>query len=136
MKCHRAILLIPLTCLVSEAQTKKSESSVSQVFEDYIQLANELTELLETVKNNETAQKASPELEKLIIKTNAIKETLLGFSEFKPEESAKYLRLYEKPMRVSWGKCYDQIYRLQKQQCYRQMNFARNYRILCELIQL
>lgn len=136
MKCHRAILLIPLTCIVSEAQTKKSESSVSQVLEDYIQLANDLTKLLESVENSETALKASSELEKLIIKTGAIKDSLTKFSEFKPEESAKYLQLYEKPMRVSWGKCYDQIYRLQKQQCYRQMNFARNFRILCELIQL
>jgi len=136
MKCHRAILLLPLTCFVAEAQIKKNKLSITEVLEEYIQLADETTKLLAEVVDTSSAAKAAPKLEKLILKTNTIKEALMSFNEFTPAENEKYLQQYEKPMRVSWGKCYDQIFRLQKHQCFRQLNFARNFRVLCELIQL
>lgn len=109
--------------------------SVDTAFRHYTDLPNMLLPVLEGVKDKESAEKAAPELQKLLAFVFDARRDLGKIDRLSPEVSAEVRRRYEQDMRSRWGKVFDHVYRLQKVKCYKSESFAKQFNTFCMMLE-
>ncbi len=107
---------------------------IDRAFSHYTQLAADLAPVLEKATDRQSADQAAPELANLLLKVCDARTELAGIQDLPPEISAEVVHKYEATMRRNWGKVYEQIFRLQKNNCYNSAAFSRNFRLLCMIL--
>lgn len=109
-------------------------ADIDRAFARYTSLAEELAPVLEKATDRKSAEEAAPELAKMLLLVCDARTELSGIQSLSPEVSADIVRKYEASMRRNWGKVYEQIFRLQQNDCYKAAAFSRQFRLLCMIL--
>ena len=125
-----AIIVAMTTCVVQAA----IPADIDRVFRTYTAIPDTLVPVLEKATSRESADSAAPELRVELITLYKNRAELENIQSLSPAVKAEVLKKYEMDMRRSWGKVYEQIFRLQKVQCYGSVNFYREFQTLCMML--
>lgn len=107
---------------------------VDQAFATYTAIPATLVPVLEKVVDRKSAETAAPKLRTELITLYKNRSELEKIQTLSPAVKAEVLQKYEMDMRRSWGQVYEQIFRLQKAQCYGSVNFYREFQTLCMML--
>ena len=107
---------------------------VDQTFATYTAIPSTLVPVLEKVVDRKSAETAAPKLRTELITLYKNRSELEKIQTLSPAVKAEVLQKYEMDMRRSWGQVYEQIFRLQKAQCYGSVNFYREFQTLCMML--
>lgn len=105
------------------------------VFERYIQLGEELVPVLQKVQDRKTADSAAQEVQNMLLQVDESRLETRAIKELTPEQARHIRDKYEVRMRATWGKVYDEIYRLQKMRCYGSVDFLKPFSLLCSFLE-
>lgn len=131
----RAHYLIPLCiCCCATAQAA-IPADLEGAFERYIALAKELTPLLQAAKDKTTAEAAAPALYNILPKVYETRTELMKIDALSPELRTELEQKYGKTMQKEWGKVYEEIFRLEKVNCYHSLSYFKQFRALCMMLQ-
>lgn len=122
-----------IICSISTLEAAVSKD-VEQIFEQYIALAGKLTPILSSAKDKATAESAAVQLYDLLPEVYDLRTELQKIERLTPEEEAELQRKYGKKMQTEWGKTYEQIFRLEKENCYHSTAFFKQFRALCMML--
>lgn len=109
-------------------------ADIDRAFTTYTSIPETLVPVLEKVTSRESAESAAPELRVELINLYKNRAELENIQSLSPAVKTEVLKKYEMDMRRSWGKVYEQIFRLQKAQCYGSVNFYREFQTLCMML--
>ena len=87
-----------------------------------------------TTKDKATAESAAVQLYDLLPEVYDLRTELQKIERLTPEEEAELQRKYGKKMQTEWGKAYEQIFRLEKENCYHSTAFFKQFRALCMML--
>ena len=107
---------------------------MEQLFESYINLASELTPVLESATDKQSAENAAAPLYNLLPKVYDMRTELQKIENLTPEAAAELQQKYAKRMQTEWGKVYEHIFRLEKANCYHSLAFFKQFRALCMML--
>ncbi len=107
---------------------------VDQAFATYTAIPATLVPVLEKVVDRKSAETAAPKLRTELVTLYKNRSELEKIQTLSPAVKAEVLQKYEMDMRRSWGQVYEQIFRLQKAQCYGSVNFYREFQTLCMML--
>ncbi len=131
--------LIPLCLLaalpVAMAQQAAIPPSVDAAFERYTHLPGLLVPILESATDKASADAAA---DKLFAALPALYEARSGLEEIarlSPAETAQVEKKFGLKMRREWGKVFEQIYRLQRAQCYGSLPFVKQFQTMCMMLE-
>ena len=126
--------LVPMICCCMSVQAAVT-AEIEGIFERYIQLAQELTPILAAAKDKETADANAKALYDVLPKVYDARTELMKIEKLSPEAQAELVQKYGKTMQTEWGKVYEQIFRLEKSNCYHSLSYFRQFRALCMMLQ-
>ncbi len=121
--------------LVLSGTVLGADKALEDVFARYIKLGEELAPVLAAAKDATSAEKAASALKDMLPRVIDTGREIKAISSLNAEETKELLAKFEKPMRTAWGKVFDEIYRLQKTQCYGSVSFFSPFSILCSLLE-
>ena len=123
------LIICSSTCLQAAVSTE-----MEQLFESYINLASELTPVLESATDKQSAENAAAPLYNLLPKVYDMRTELQKIENLTPEDAAELQQKYAKRMQTEWGKVYEHIFRLEKANCYHSLAFFKQFRALCMML--
>lgn len=130
----KAPLLIPLCiCCCATAQAA-IPADLANAFDRYIELAKEITPILASAQDKATADSAALALYNILPKVYESRTELMKIDALSPELSAELQQKYGKTMQKEWGKVYEEIFRLEKADCYHSLSFFKQFRALCMML--
>ena len=121
--------------LVAPVWVCATEGTSPQEFERYIALGDELSLLLEKAQDKRSAETLAGELQGVLLRVDESRLEMRAITNLTEAQSRHIREKYEKRMRTSWGKVYDQIYRLQKSRCYDSVALLKPFSILCSFLE-
>ena len=128
------LALLAMVAVALQAQAEDIPEETAGIFERYIDLGRDLSDVMESVKDRQSAEVAASKLNELLPRVGKSRREIGCISSLSPELAAQVIAVYEKPMRTVWGKVFDCIYRLQRVRCYECVPFFRSFSILCSLL--
>lgn len=132
MKITHLIPALHCTCMCAQAAIP---ADIDNVFKSYIQLAKEIEPVLAAAVDQKSADNATQALYDLLPKTYEARTALLKIESLPADVQAELIQKYGKTMQVEWGKVYEQIFRLEKANCYHSLSFFKQFRALCMMLQ-
>lgn len=126
------ILAAPVWVCATEGT---SPQEYDAAFERYIALGDELSLLLEKAQDKRSAETLAGELQGVLLRVDESRLEMRAITNLTEAQSRHIRERYEKRMRTSWGKVYDQIYRLQKSRCYDSVALLKPFSILCSFLE-
>lgn len=112
-----------------------ADEDVEQIFSHYVKLGEELAPVLASAKDADGARDAAPALQALLPRVMDSGRELRSISALNGADLKQIRAKFERPMRETWGRVYDEIYRLQRVRCYECVPFFRSFSILCSLLE-
>lgn len=132
MKITHLVPAFLCTCMCAHAAIP---ADIENVFKSYIQLAKEIEPVLAAAVDQESADNATQALYNLLPKAYEARTELLKIESLPADVQAELIQKYGKTMQVEWGKVYEQIFRLEKANCYHSLSFFKQFRALCMMLQ-
>ena len=126
------VLAAPLWVCATESTSPREYDAA---FERYIALGDELSLLLEKAQDRRSAETLAGELQGVLLRVDESRLEMRSITNLTETQSRHIREKYEKRMRTSWGKVYDQIYRLQKSRCYDSVALLKPFSILCSFLE-
>lgn len=108
---------------------------IENVFERYIKLAQDLQPILAAAQDNETAEANAPALYNILPRVYDARTELMKIENLPPQIQAELVQKYGKTMQAEWGKVYEHIFRLEKNNCYHSLSYFKQFRALCMMLQ-
>lgn len=105
------------------------------VFERYIRLGEDLVPVLQKVQDRKTADSAAQEVQDMLLQVDESRLETRAIKGLTPEQARHIRDKYEARMRETWGKVYDEIYRLQRMRCYESVDFLKPFSLLCSFLE-
>lgn len=130
---HWIAPLAVLACVVSTAQAQLPDT-VSKEFESYISSAEELAPVLKSVQDAKSADAAVEPMRKAMISVYNAHNGLKNIPNLTAEQTLVVREQYEQRMRQQWGLVYEQIFRLNKTNCYDSPTFSKLFHIMCMML--
>ncbi len=133
--------LLSILALVACTLTPAAEAQnaipplVDEAFASYAALPSKLVPVLSKVKDKESADTAAPALFALLPEVYDTRTALHRIGEMGRAETQLVQQKYETQLRREWGKLFEQIYRLQKTQCYGSQELFKQFQILCLMLE-
>lgn len=115
---------------LSAAETAELPAEIAQAFETYVNFTDTLLPALQSVKNQETANAAAPQLRAALQQLYDIRNQLKGITELSDAQKAVVEQRYARRMREQWGKVYSEINRLQQARCFYSGEYAELFHAL------
>lgn len=112
-----------------------ADQAMEEAFVHYVKLGEELAPILASAQDAAGAEKAAPALEALLPRVMDSGRELKSIPTLSEEDARRIRAKFERSMRETWGKVYDEIYRLQRVRCYECVPFFRSFSILCSLLE-
>ncbi len=116
------------------AEVAAASHELDSLMADYIKVAEDITTLLLKVDSRESATAQSEELGKLVLRLDDIRKKLEKIPPLAEAEGEPIRQKYEQEMRVAWGKLYQEIFRIQKKQCFGSQPFLEQFQVFCQLL--
>lgn len=132
MKASHLIPVCVCCCFTAQAAIP---ADMEGAFERYIELAEELTPILAAVKDKETADAGAKALYDVLPKVYDARTEMMKYESISPQLRTELLQHYGKTMQTEWGKVYEEIFRLEKVNCYHSLSFFKQFRALCMMLQ-
>ena len=126
---------VPTIIVCSISAQAAIPTDLKQTFEDYIALAKEIEPILSAAKDQQTADDQALALYDILPKVYEARTVLQKIENLTPEVQAELVEKYGKTMQIEWGKVYEQIFRLEKVNCYHSLSFFKQFRALCMMLQ-
>lgn len=123
-----------LLVAVGAAPGAEVPAEVQRAFEHYTALPDALVPVLQSAQDEQSAEKAAPELQALLTRVFDARRELNAIPALEPDVAEEVRRRYEQNMRTGWGRVYEQIYRLQRARCYENVPFFKQFQTLCVLL--
>ncbi len=124
-----AVALVPLV----EAQP--IPPMVDEAFAAYAALPATLVPILAEAQDKESADAAAPKLLDVLPTVYDARSALHRIPSLGKQETQLIQQKYEEQLRREWGKLFEQIYRLQKAQCYGSLPFFKQFQTLCLMLE-
>lgn len=115
---------VPLSVTAAEPALP---AEVKAAFDAYCALPAELLPVLESVQDKTTADAAAPKLHAALDKIYTTRDAMQKVQQLTPEQSALVQQQYATRMRQDWGRVYEHIFRLRKEQCYGSIAFVKEF---------
>lgn len=115
---------VPLSVTAAEPALP---AEVKAAFDAYCALPAELLPVLESVQDKATADAAAPKLHAALDKIYTTRDAMQKVQQLTPEQSALVQQQYATRMRQDWGRVYEHIFRLRKEQCYGSIAFVKEF---------
>ena len=130
-----SLVLIPICALIAApAEAAIGQLELEQVLEQYCQIPDQLAPLLQGVQDAPTAEQAAPKLKQLNAQIYSLAAQLKKIEAFSAQQRESLQKKFELRMRQQWGRVYDELYRIQRAQCYRHADFTYQFRTLCNIL--
>lgn len=126
---------VPSIIVCSLSTQAAIPSDLQQTFENYIALAREIEPILAGATDKQTADDSALALYDILPKVYEARTVLQKIENLTPELQAELVEKYGKTMQTEWGKVYEQIFRLEKVNCYHSLSFFKQFRALCMMLQ-
>lgn len=133
MKSTTLLLALSL-CPPIWAQAETIPPEIDCIFQRYCQMADDLLPILKSATDQASAEEAAPLLSKQMLTLYELKKEFAKLDTLPDELKSAISKKYELPMRKSMGDVYAEIYRLQKAQCFGNINFAKALQVYCTLL--
>ncbi len=134
MRCYLPSLALALA-LVPLVEAQVVSPQVDAAFASYAALPAKLVPVLEQAQSKETADAAAPALQALLPQVYDARSALHAIASLSAEETRQVQQKYEQQLRREWGKLFEQIFRLQKAQCYGSVPFLKQFHTLCLMLE-
>lgn len=115
---------VPLSVTAAEPALP---AEVKAAFDAYCALPAELLPVLESVQDKATADAAAPKLHAALDKIYTTRDAMQKVQQLTPEQSTLVQQQYATRMRQDWGRVYEHIFRLRKEQCYGSIAFVKEF---------
>ncbi len=122
-------------CLVPLVEAQTIPPLVDEAFANYAALPAKLIPILSEAQDKDTADAAAAKLHDALPSVYDARSALHRIPSLGKEETALVQQKYETRLRREWGKLFEQIYRLQKTQCYGSLTFFRQFQLLCLMLE-
>ncbi len=130
---------IPLLALAAVpaalAQQAGIPASVDAAFDRYTRLPDMLVPILESVEDKASADKAADALFAALPELYEARSGLEQIASLDAAETAAVEKKYGLEMRRNWGKLFQEIYRLQRAQCYGSVPFLKQFQTMCMMLE-
>ena len=126
--------LVPLAAPLSTAAEQLSPE-IEEAMESFCALPAKLLPVLSSVTDKATADAAAEPLYRELSGVYEVCDAMRGIRQLTPEQSALVRKRYEMRMRTEWGKLYEQIFRLQRAQCYYSTAFNKQFQTLSMMLE-
>ncbi len=128
--------LLPLLLAVPAALAQQAgiPASVDKAFARYTRVAETLLPILESAKDKATADAAANQLFAALPELYDARCGLEEIANLNAAETAAVEKKYGLAMRRNWGKVFEQIYRLQRAQCYGSIPFLKQFQTMCMML--
>ncbi len=120
--------------LYAQAESPKLDAQLLDCFTRYISLADDLHQILSSVQDKESASKATDALIRIMPRVYSCRCEMEALSELSEEQQAILRKTLEINLRTSWGKAYEEIFRLHRAQCFLNIPFAQQLQALCTML--
>ncbi len=127
---HPCILIV--LALPSEGQAQHSETI--KLLDEHIAIGRAGAALLAQVKDRQSATQAAPALKQLVDRFALLSKNMQALAVLSEPDAQALRQRYEMPLRESWGKVYQEIYRIQKAQSYGSHHFVQSFQLFCKLL--
>ena len=107
---------------------------VCSAFELYIALPASVVPVMQGVKDRQTADAAAEALHQLMPRVYETRDAVEKIPQLSPAATQELERRYGRKAQTAWGPVYQEIFRLQKNQCFGSTALAREFNILCMLL--
>lgn len=124
---------VSVVCSISAQAAIPAE--IEGAFLRYIQLARELEPILAAAQDQETADAHARALYDILPRVYEARTELMKIEKLSPQVQAELVQKYGKAMQTAWGKVYEQIFRLEKCNCYHSLSYFKQFRALCMMLQ-
>lgn len=108
---------------------------IENVFESYIKLAQDLQPILAAAQDNESAEANALALYNILPRVYEARTELMKIENLPQQVQAELVQKYGKTMQTEWGKVYEHIFRLEKNNCYQSLSYFKQFRALCMMLQ-
>lgn len=131
--CGFFLLLLSVVC--ASAWAAEIPAELDAALQRYIDLPDALVPVLEAAHDKESAEKAAPDLQALLVRVSESRKEMMNFPSLSQEVAEAVRVKYEMKMRTRWGKVFDHIFRLQRVRCYECVPFFKHFNTLCVLLE-
>ncbi len=121
--------------LVPLVQAQAIPAKVDAAFAAYAALPSQLVPILSGVTDKASADTAAPRLQAALPSVYDARTALHHIPTLSQQETQLVQLKYEKQLRQEWGKLFEQIYRLQRQQSYGSIAFFKQFQTLCLMLE-
>ncbi|MBR4309418.1 MAG: hypothetical protein IKT79_00145 [Akkermansia sp.] len=108
---------------------------IENAFVRYIELAQELEPILAAAQDKESAEANAKALYDILPRVYEARTELLKIESLPQQVQAELIQKYGKAMQTEWGKVYEHIFRLEKNNCYHSLSYFKQFRALCMMLQ-
>lgn len=127
--------LVPVAVPAAVAAQESVPAEVCEAFDLYVAIPDTLAPLLQEIKDQESADKAAEKLHQVLPNLYEARTVLNNLPQLSPAATQELERRYGKRAQEGWGAVYHEIFRLQKAQCFGSTALAREFNILCMMLQ-
>lgn len=125
-----ALAVVPLTALAQEALSP----SLDAIFARYTALPDKLVPILNSVQDNASASAAAQTLKECLPELYESCKEIKAIPQLSPDEQRQIRQKYEQGMRQQWGKVYQEIFRIRRQQGYHSESFLEVFQMMTILL--
>ena len=125
-------LATPVVCAAPAAELP---AAVNKAFADYTALPGKLITVLQKVRDKDSADAAAPELRAALSAIYEARDQLHNMPRLTAAQNEQVRRQYGQRMREEWGRMYEQIERLRQARCFQSVPLAREFRLMCMMIE-
>lgn len=104
--------------------------TLTEAFDAYTAMPDVLLPPLKAAQDKASAEAAAPQLKTALEALYDMRNKMQLVTEIPAEHKAAVEEKYAHRMRVQWGKVYEEIFRLQKEQCYDAPEFTKMFRVM------
>lgn len=123
-------LTAAVLCLPAAAQEQSLPPHITTVFDTYTALPDVLLPPLRAAKDKASADAAAPQLKAALEKLYDARTQMQTLTSLTPGEKAEVEKRYGLKMRQQWGKVYEEMFRIQKEQCFGSAEFGKLYSVM------
>lgn len=125
--------LVPMAASLCSANSLPPE--IEGAMEGFCALPSKLLPVLSSVKDKASADAAAEPLYRELSEVYKVCDAMRSIRQLSTEQSALVRARYEMRMRTEWGKLYEQIFRLQREQCYYSTAFNKQFQTLIMMLE-
>lgn len=122
-----------MACAAATAQAQLPDN-VCQAFEAYIASAEQLAPVLKGVTDKESADASTEPMKKAMTSVYHAHNGMRSIQSLTPAQTELVRQQYEQRMREQWGNVYEQIFRLNKTNCYQSPSFSKLFHVMCMML--